>query len=69
LIWGKIEYKNNEPHFKVAHSDLEYDKKNILNSDPDLVNYYEYLDVKYKIKLPNEEPNEEYRVEYNKEVT
>lgn len=69
LIWGKVEYKNQEPVFKVAHPDLEYDKKNIPETEFEIMNYNQFLDFKFKLKTPEEEPNEEYRTLYNEEVT
>jgi len=59
--------KNNEMIFKIDHLELEFDRKNIHK--PDIINYYEFLEFKYKIKSIDEEPNEEYREQYNKEVT
>jgi hypothetical protein len=61
-IWGKIEYnKNNEPVFKVAYPELEYDKRNVVVPDPnsELMNYKQFLEWKFKFKTEEEIPNED----------
>jgi len=59
--------KNGEPTFKVIHQELEFDKNNL--QDQDLINYVDYLDIIFKEKTKSEEPDEEERHAWNKEVT
>ena len=68
-IWGKIEYKNNEPIFKVTHGELEYERKNIPDShDQDIINYKQFVEWKYKLKTPEEVENEDDRKMFNEDI-
>lgn len=53
--------------FKLYHTELEVDKSNL--PDNELINFKQFVDSKFPIKTTEEEPNEEYRVIYNAEVT
>ncbi len=59
--------KIGEPTFKVIHPELEFDKNNL--QDQDLINYIDFLNIKYKEKTKSEEPDEEARIAWNEEVT
>lgn len=67
-IWGKIEYKNQEPIFKVIHPELEYEKKNLPEYDSELMNYIEFLDFKFKLKTLEEVPNDDDRKMFNDDL-
>jgi len=70
-IWGKIEYnKHNEPVFKVAYPELEYDRRNIVvpEGEPDLMNYRQFLEWKFKFKTEEEIPNEDDRKTINDDL-
>jgi hypothetical protein len=51
----------------VIDPELEFDKNNL--QDQDLINYVDYLDIIYKEKTKSEEPDEDARNAWNKEVT
>jgi hypothetical protein len=67
-MWGKVDYKNQEPIFKVVHPELEYEKKNLPEYDTELINYIEFLDFKFKLKTPEDVPNEEDRNMFNEDL-
>jgi len=67
-IWGKIEYKNQEPIFKVIHPELEYEKKILPEYDSELMNYIEFLDFKFKLKTLEEVPNDDDRKMFNDDL-
>ena len=52
LIWGKEDKnQNGEQIFKVIHKELEYNKSKV---EPDLINFNEYLNNKYKLMTDSE---------------
>ena len=67
-IWGKIEYKNNEPVFKVTYGELEYERKNIPDQDEELMNYNQFLDWKFKLKTREEVENDDDRYMFNEDL-
>jgi hypothetical protein len=67
-MWGKVEYKNQEPMFKVVHPELEYEKKHLPEYDVELMNYKEFLDFKFQLKTPEEVPIEEDRNMFNEDL-
>ena len=70
LIWGKEDKnQNGEQIFKVIHKELEYNKSKV---EPDLINFNEYLNNKYKLMTDSEyqkiEPKEKTLEEINREI-
>lgn len=68
MLWGRIEEdKNNEPQFKIYHTELEFDYNNL--PEKDMINYYEFLNTKFKHKTSLEIPEDDYRTAMNQELT
>ena len=70
LIWGKEDKnQNGEQIFKVIHKELEYNKSKV---EPDLINFNEYLNNKYKLMTDSEyqkiEQKEKTLEEINREI-
>lgn len=67
MIWGRVEYsKEGEAVFKLIHLEMEFDYNNL--PEKDLLNYSEFLNMKYKLKSETEIPDQEIRKLQNQEL-
>ena len=68
MLWGRVEDgKDDEPVFKLYHTELEFDYNNL--PEKDMISYWDFINKKYKHKNETEIPEEDFRTAKNEEIT